>query len=486
MGRQAHINFRGIVHILGIILMLEGVFMSTCIIISLIYGEPERPFLISTTILILFGLLCWKLTDSHRSKSFGIRESFIIVSLAWFLLSLFGTLPYLISRSIPGFTNALFESVSGFTTTGASILNDIESLPYGILFWRSLTHWIGGMGIVVLAVALLPFLKIEGVMLFNNESSGIMQEKLSPRIGSVAKRLWIIYAGLTLAETLLLWAGDMNLFDAVCHSFGTIATGGFSTRNSSIAGYSPYAQYVISVFMILSGINFTMHYFGLKRQFRKVFQNEELKYYLLIIAVFTVVIATELISHYHAHYEEAFRRALFQVSSIITATGFATDDYMLWPNLSLFLIFLLMFVGASAGSTGGGIKVIRHVFLFKKIKASFKQIIHGTAVIPIKINNQPVDSRIVHNVLSFIAIYLSTFIVGSLLLIAVGVDFHTSIGGVISCMGGIGPGLAEVGPVGNYAAIPIFGKDVLMIMMMLGRLELFSIFVIFTPQFWRN
>ncbi len=466
--------------------MLEGVFMSSCIIIAMIYQEKEFPFILSTSLLLLSGVISWKLTDSNLSKTFGIRESFIIVTLAWILLSIFGSLPYLISKSIPSFTNALFESVSGFTTTGSSILKDIEALPHGILFWRSLTHWIGGMGIVVLAVALLPFLKIEGVLLFNNEASGIMQEKLHPRIGNVAKRLWLIYAGLTIFETILLRVGGMNLFDSVCHSFGTIATGGFSTKNDSIAGYSAYIQYVITLFMILSGINFTLHYFGLKGKYKKVFQNEELKYYLLIIAGFTLVISIELIRQFHVGYEEAFRRAVFQVSSIITATGFATDDYILWPNLSLLLIFLLMFVGASAGSTGGGIKVIRHVFLFKKIKANFLQHIHGTAIIPLKINNTSVDPRIVHNVLSFIIIYLSTFVAGSILMLIIGVDFHTSIGSVITCMGGIGPGLGRVGPTGNFDFIPIAGKVLLMFMMIIGRLELFSVFVIFTPHFWKN
>ena len=338
MGNQVKINIRGIIHILGIVLVLEGVFMTSCIIVSMIYHEKDiKTFFLATTILLLSGLVCWKLTNTNRSKTFGIRESFIIVSLAWFLMSLFGAFPYLFSFSIPSFTDALFESVSGFTTTGSSILIDIEALSHGMLYWRSLTHWIGGMGIVVLAVALLPFLKIEGVLLFNNEASGIMQEKLHPRIGNVAKRLWIIYVGLTLTETLMLWAGDMELFDAVCHSFGTIATGGFSTKNKSIAEYSSYVQYVITAFMILSGINFTLHYFALKRQFKKVFHNEELKYYLLFIFGFTLVITIQLFSRFHTGLEEAFRRAIFQVASIITATGFATDDYLLWPNLPCFL-----------------------------------------------------------------------------------------------------------------------------------------------------
>lgn len=487
MKRSQNINFKGVFHILGILLMIEGLFMSSCILISLVYKESViNSFILSTVVTGLCGFLFWNSTSNRSNINFGIRESFLIVTLGWFLMSLFGTLPYLISNSIPRFVDALFEAVSGFSTTGASILTDVEKLSHGILFWRSLTHWIGGMGIIVLAIALLPYLKIEGVLLFNNEASVLGSEKLHPRIVVVAKRLWIIYSGLTIIETILLWAGDMTLFDAVCHSFGTIATGGFSTKNTSLINYSPYAQYVVIIFMTLSGINFTLHYFALRRQFKKIYHNEELRYYLMFIFGVSLIITVQLFRSFDLSLEHAFRNALFQVSSIMTATGFATDDYLLWPPLSLLLIFLLMFVGASAGSTGGGIKVIRHVFLFKKVRLSLKMHYHGSAVIPLKINNVPVDPRIVDNVLSFIMLYLATFLISSVIMIILGVDFHTSIGSVITCMGGIGPGLGQVGPMGNFSGLPDAGKSLLSFLMIAGRLELFSVFIIFTPQFWRN
>ncbi len=402
------------------------------------------------------------------------------------MISLFGALPYLISRSIPRFVDAFFESVSGFTTTGSSILTDIEILPHGILFWRSMTHWIGGMGIIVLAVAVLPFLRIEGVFLFNNEASSILQDKFHPRITSVAKRLWIIYLAMTISETILLWLGDMNLFDAICHSFATVATGGFSTKNTSIAGYSPYAQYVIIFFMIISGMNFSLHYFMLRGQFQQVRRNEEMKFYLGIIFGVSLIICIQLINNLNLHFEEAFRRSLFQVSSVLTATGFATDDYLKWPQISWLLVFLLMFVGASSGSTGGGVKVIRHVFLFKRVRNSIRNHIFPNAIFPLKINGKLVDERTVHNVMTFIYLYFITFVIGTIFMSAVGLDVHTSMGAVITTMGGIGPGIGRVGPAGNFSFIPDAGKYVLDLMMILGRLELFTVLVIFTPGFWRK
>ncbi len=469
------------------LIMLEGLFMSTALIVTLIYGETDQlAFIISVVTITLTGFIIWLLTRSREEHHFGLRDSFLIVTLAWLTISLFGAEPYLISGSIPRFADAFFESVSGFTTTGSSILTDIEVLPHGILFWRSMTHWIGGMGIIVLAVAILPFLRIEGVFLFNNEASSILQDKFHPRITSVAKRLWIIYLILTFSETILLWMGDMDLFDAICHSFGTVATGGFSTKNTSIAGYSAYAQYIIIFFMTLSGMNFTLHYFMLRGQFQKVRRNEEVKFYLVIIFAISLIICIQLINNMNLHFEEAFRRALFQVSSVMTATGFATDDYLKWPQISWLLVFLLMFVGASSGSTGGGIKVIRHVFLFKRVRNSIRNHIFPNAVFPLKINGKLVDERTVHNVMTFIYLYFITFVTGTIFMAAIGLDVHTAMGSVITTMGGIGPGIGRVGPAGNFAFIPDTGKYFLDILMILGRLEIFTVLVIFTPGFWRE
>ncbi len=469
------------------LIMLEGLFMSSALFVTLIYGERDQlSFIISVLSATLTGFVTWILTRSRLEQHYGLRDSFLIVTLGWLMISLFGTEPYLISGSIPRFVDAFFESVSGFTTTGSSILTDIEVLPHGILFWRSMTHWIGGMGIIVLAVAVLPFLRIEGVFLFNNEASSILQDKLHPRITSVAKRLWIIYLIMTFSETLLLWLGDMNFFDALCHSFATVATGGFSTKNTSIAGFSAYAQYIIIFFMILSGMNFTLHYFIIRGQFQKVKQNEELKFYLGIIIAVSLIICVQLINNLNLPFEESFRRSLFQVSSVMTATGFATDDYLKWPQISWILVFLLMFVGASSGSTGGGIKVIRHVFLFKRIRTSLRNHIYPNAVFPLKINGKLVDERTVHNVMTFIYLYFITFIIGTTLMTALGLDVHTAIGAVITTMGGIGPGIGRVGPAGNFAFIPDAGKYLLDLLMLLGRLELFTVLVLFTPGFWRE
>ncbi len=470
------------------LIMLEGLFMSTTLIVTAIYGESDQlSFIISVVSTIFSGFVIWFLTRSKKDEhQFGLRDSFLIVTLAWLLISLFGAEPYLISRSIPRFVDAFFESVSGFTTTGSSILTDIEVLPHGILYWRSMTHWIGGMGIIVLAVAILPFLRIEGVFLFNNEASSILADKLHPRITSVAKRLWFIYLIMTLAETILLWMGDMNLFDAICHSFATVATGGFSTKNTSIADYSSYAQYVIIVFMILSGMNFSLHYFMIRGQFRKVRRNEEVKFYLGIIFVVSLIICIQLINNLNLHFEEAFRRSLFQVSSVMTATGFATDDYLKWPQISWLLIFLIMFVGASSGSTGGGVKVIRHVFLFKRIRNSIRNHIYPNAVFPLKINGKLVDEKTVHNVMTFIYLYFITFVIGTIFMSGIGLDVHTAMGAVITTMGGIGPGIGRVGPSGNFGFIPDAGKYFLDLMMILGRLEIFTVLVLFTPGFWKE
>jgi len=480
-------NWSLILYLLGHILVFEGVFMLLAFFVSLFYGERDIVGF-EEAIAITFGVgialsIAFK---NSKYKRIGKKDSFIIVTITWIAISFFGSLPFYLSNTIPSFTNAFFESISGFTTTGSSILTDIESLPHGILFWRSLTHWVGGMGIIVLVVAIIPFLKIGGMHLFNAESSMSIEEKFRPRIFEVAKRLWYIYIGITLLEVVFLCLGGMNLFESVCHSFGTIATGGFSPKNDSIASYSPYIQYVIAFFMLVSGINFALHYLIISGRIKKAFANEELKLYLKIIFFVTVIIAIKLFTENIYGVEESFRLAFFQVVSIITATGFATADYLQWPTITYVLIFILMFVGACAGSTGGGIKVIRHLMFVKHIKRRFFEMSHSNAYCPIRYGKTVVSTEASGSAFNFIMVYIICFLLGSLLLIGLGNDIGTSMGGVITSMGGIGPGFGTVGPASNFAHLSVASKWILTFFMVLGRLEIFTLLVLFTPAFWKR
>lgn len=482
-----NINFKLILRVIGFILLVEGGFMFSGIPFSIYYCEGKCFSLLYSGLItamagFVFILLTWKL----ENKNVGKREGYIIVSITWIVISLFGTLPFLISGAIPSFTNAFFETISGFTTTGASILSDIESLPKGILFWRSLTHWIGGMGIVVLSVAILPFLGIGGQQMFVAEMPGVKHDKLHPRITQTAKRLWAIYLILTVVQTVLLIFGGMSFFDSLCHTFGTVATGGFSTQNNSIAGYSPYIQYVIIIFMILAGTNFTLHYFALHGRLRKVWQNEEFRKYIYVILAVPLLIAAILVIFDNKEIESSFRDALFQVVSILTTTGYVTSDYLLWPVALWMIIFLLMFVGGSAGSTGGGIKVIRQLLLFKNSALELKRAVHPNAIIPAKLNGKAVPQDIIYKIMAFFLIYMIIFAFGTMVMSLLGLDFETAIGSAAATLGNIGPGIGNVGPTGNYADIPVFGKWFLSFLMLLGRLELFTVLIILTRAFWKR
>ena len=481
------LNTRMVINILGFLLVIEGLFMCLSIPISLIYGDGDHfVFLISGGLTILTGGTCWYFSRNAK-KNFFRREGYMIVSLGWMLFSLFGTLPFIISGSIPSFTNAFFETMSGFTTTGASILDDIESLSHGILFWRSITQWIGGMGIIVLSLAILPLLGIGGMQLFIAEVPGVTYDKLHPRISGTAKRLWLIYIIFTFSETILLWLGGMDIFDAVCHSFTTMATGGYSTKQASIAYWdSPYIQYVIIFFMILAGTNFTLSYFALHLRFDKLVRNEEFRFYLGFILVFTVVIGLGLFISMNQGVEKSFRLSLFHVVSIMTTTGFVTSDYQSWISVLGVLIFFLMFFGGSTGSTGGGVKIMRVVLLIKNSALELKRLIHPNAVIPVRYNRQLIDPLIITNVLAFISFYLIIIVVSTLGMSALGYNLDTSLGAVTTCIGNIGPGIGEVGPMNNFNHVPDIGKWFLSLLMLIGRLELFTILVIFSPDFWRQ
>lgn len=484
--RTSKISWKVILRLLGILLVIEGLFMLTPLPFALYYQERWIYLVVSALTALVSGGLLMLSTRGYDPRNIGKREGYIVVSFAWMVISLFGSFPFYISGYIPSFTDAIFETASGFSTTGATILTDIEALPKALLFWRSMTHWIGGMGIIVLSLAILPFLGIGGMQLFIAEVPGPTKDKLHPRITETAKRLWGIYFILTLIQTSLLMFGGMDLFDGLCHAFGTMATGGFSTRNDSIASFSPYIQYVIIVFMILAGTNFTLHYMAVSGAFASVTRNDEFRYYMAIIGIITLVVSVSLFLDGMFGPEASFRHALFQTVSIVTTTGFITSDYLIWPDFAWFLIFLAMFTGGSAGSTGGGIKMIRHFLLVKNSFLEMKRLIHPQGVIPVRINGRPVSQGIIFNVLAFFLIYLLIFASGSMVMALLGLDFDTAIGATAACLGNIGPGIGKVGPVGNFAFIPDFGKWFLSFLMILGRLELFTVLILFSRAFWRN
>ena len=414
------------------------------------------------------------------------RDGYLIVTLSWLILTIFGTFPYLVSGAIPDSTNAFFEAMSGFTATGATILEDIESIDKGILFWRSLTQWIGGLGMIVLAVAVLPLLGIGGMQLFVAEAPGISTEKLQPRIKETAKRLWYIYLGLTGLQVLITWAFGMSFFDAINHAFTTMASAGFSTKNASVGAFSPAIQYIIIVFMLLAGTNFTMIYLGLHGQFGKVFKNEEFRYYLSIVIGVSLMIGFFIYSFGHGTLEKSMRDAFFQVISILTTTGYATWDYTAWAPFITVIFFLLMFHGASAGSTAGGVKLVRHVLILRNGWQELKRQIHPAAILPVRYNGKAVSQDIIYNVLAFIMIYISIFALGSVIVAASGVDFVTALGATAACLGNVGPGIGGVGPMSTFAHLPDFSKWILSFLMLIGRLELFTFLVLFTPYFWRK
>jgi trk system potassium uptake protein len=474
-----------VTHILGLLLVIYGFFMLLCLPFSLYYQEKSWLDLLAAGLITIFsGGLMYVLTFGSRNKEFGKKDGYLIVTFSWVIMSFFGSLPYMISGAIPSLTDAFFETMSGLTTTGASILTNIETLPKGILFWRSLTQWIGGMGIIVLAVAILPLLGIGGMQLFVAEAPGITPDKLQPRIRDTAKRLWAVYVGLTLAEMVLLMMGGMTFYDAINHSLTTMATGGFSTKQDSAAYFTPYIQYVMIVFMFLAGTSFTLNYFAIKGMFRKVFSNEEFKVYLSLTAIVTIIITLIVYNISEIGFEQSFRDSLFQVVSIVTTTGYVSADYTAWTPVATILIFLLMFVGGSAGSTAGGVKIVRHVMLIKNSLLEFKRQLHPSAVIPVRLNKRAVTQDITFNVLAFIMIYLLVFAFGSILMASLGVDFMTAIGAVATSLGNIGPGIGSVGPVDNFSHLPAVGKWILSFLMLFGRLELFTVLILFSPYFW--
>ncbi len=481
------LNARTIFRIIGLILVTEGIFMWFSIPVALIFGEKDvLQFLLSGGITSGVGAVAYFLTRKS-SLEVNRKDGYVIVTGGWITFSLFGTLPFLLTGSIPEFTDAFFETISGFTTTGASILNNIEELSHGVLFWRSLIQWLGGMGIILLTLILLPYLGIGGMQLFAAEVPSPTPDKLHPHVKDTAKRLWLIYLVFTFSETMLLWAGEMGLFDAICHSLTTMATGGYSTKQASIAYWnSPYLHYVITFFMFLAGTNFTLAYFAMHGQVRKIWKDEEFRWYAGFIGGFAIVITLGLFFTTTGGVEESFRISIFQVVSILTTTGFATDDYLLWAPWMGMLIFILMFFGGSAGSTGGGPKIMRIVIMLKNSTMELKRMIHPNAVIPIRLNRMAVKERVVTNVLAFIVFYAIIAVISIAVMSFLGNDFDTSIGAVAATLGNIGPGIGKVGPALNYADFQVAEKWFLSFLMLVGRLELFTVLILFSPLFWRR
>ena len=474
--------------------------MMLATLISLIYkdGVTLNLFLASLSTLLLGGVAMYG-TKNH-SKEMNKREGYIVVAFGWIVMSLTGTLPYMATESIPTFTEAFFETISGYTTTGASILNDIEILPEGVLFWRSMTHWIGGMGIIVLAIAILPLLGVGGMQLFAAEAPGPGGDKLHPRITDTAKRLWLIYFGYTVAETILLQVAGMSFFDAINHALSTLSTGGFSTKNASVAYWNdnPAIQYIIIFFMFLAGTNFVLSYYLFKGKVSKIIQDDEFKLYFKFIAIFTIIAASliyfraDISKSTIAHpmvvgeAESAIRHALFQVLTVITTTGFVSADYTMWTPFLTVFFFGLMFLGGSAGSTSGGVKVVRHLILIKNGFLEFKRSLHPNAILPVRYNTKSISKDIVFNVLGFFILYMLSFIIGALVFSMFQMDFESAIGLSASSLGNVGPALGDFGPVNNYAALPPLGKWWASFLMLIGRLELFTVLIIMTPFFWRN
>ncbi len=480
-------NFSFVINAMGRIAVIVALFMATSLLWLFYYNEIQilEPLILSITIPLLLGLLM-VLSTRNKKKIVSMKDRYVIVTLSWFFIGVIGALPFYLSGYIPRLVDAIFESISGFSTTGASILKDIEALPLSLLYWRSLTHWIGGMGIIVLVIAIFPLFKTAGYQMFSLEASGVLNQKLKPRTSDIAKRLWLIYVSLTAILVVLLMLGKMSFYESLCHAFGTIATGGFSPKNSSIANYSSYVQYIITLFMFLSGTNFALHYHLLKGNFAQIRHNTEFKTYFGIIFTISLTIATILILTNNYEIERAIRESLFQVVSIITATGYATADYLLWPVQAWILIFLLLFIGACVGSTGGGIKVIRHVVAFKFLFRKLSTLFHPKSIKVIKVNKKSVQDQVAISVIIFIFFYFLIFLIGFLIMSILGLDMQTSMGSVLTCMQGCGPGIGTVGPASNFSHIPDAGKIVLFILMIVGRLEIYTVFILFLPEFWKK
>ncbi|MFO7665779.1 MAG: TrkH family potassium uptake protein [Desulfobacterales bacterium] len=472
----------------GAITVCIGLTMLFPLIFSVYYDDGSAlPLIQSMAIALGMGLAIYFIFRRLSQPYMSHRNAIAIVTFGWIAATLIGALPFFQSGTFDTFTDCFFESISGFSTTGASVLTDIESVPKGILMWRSLTHWLGGMGIIVLSLAILPFLGLGGMQLYKAEAPGPYQDKLTPRIRDTASALWRIYLALTLVMIILLICGGMDIFDSICHTFGALATGGFSTKNLSIAHYnSAYIDAVITIFMLLAGINFSLHYQMLSGKYRFALKDPELRFFLLIVAIFILVTTVVLYQTTYPSLSQALRYAAFQVSSIITTTGYVTADFEIWPVLPQCILLFCMFLGASAGSTGGGMKCMRIMLLLKHTYLDLFRMIHPRAIMQLKFGKRMVTEDIIKGIWGFFIIYLGLFILASFVLTALGIDLVTSFSAVAACIGNIGPGLGSVGPTNHYAHLPMVAKWILSFCMLLGRLEIYTVIILFVPEFWRK
>ena len=483
---EKEVSYRFIAHLTGLLLAFESMLLLACCCVSMIYGERDlMSFVISFAVCLSVSAIL--LIYGRRKKcAMSRNEGYIVVALSWVFFSVFGMVPYLWGGFIPNITDAFFETMSGFTTTGATILDNIESMPHGILCWRSLTQWIGGLGIVCFTIVLLPGFGASSQMLYLSEATGVTHNKLCPKTRVMARYIFMVYILLTAVESALLMAGGMGLFDAVCHSMTTTATGGFSTKQASIAyWHSPYIEYVVSLFMLLSAVNFSLYIVACKSKWKQLRKNTELKWFACSVGLLTLVISVVLFLNNGYGVEEAFRKSLFQVATCHTSCGFATDDYNLWPPFTWMLRIFAMLSGGCTGSTSGGVKNLRLIIIANCIRNQFRQILHPRAVLPVRAGF-PFDNKLVTTVLVFFAAYLSVAFIGWTLLMAFGVDFTEAMSTVISAMGNVGPGLGSFGPAFSWAALPDAAKWILSSLMLIGRLEIFGFLLIFYRSTWKG
>ena len=483
---EDEVSYRFVAYLIGLLLAFESILLLACCCVSMIYGESDlMSFVVSfalclsvSAILVVYG--------RRRKCTMSRNEGYIVVALSWVFFSVFGMVPYLWGGFIPNITDAFFETMSGFTTTGATILDNIESMPHGILFWRSLTQWIGGLGIVCFTIDLLPGFGASSQMLYLSEAMGVTHNKLYPKTRVMARYIFMVYILLTAIESALLMADGMGLFDAVCHSMTTTATGGFSTKQESIAyWHSPYIEYVVSIFMLLSAINFSLYIVAFKSKWKKLREFVELKWFACSVGLLTLIISAVLFLNNGYSAEEAFRKSLFQVATCHTSCGFATDDYNLWPPFTWMLLIFAMLSGGCTGSTSGGVKNLRLIIIANCIRNQFRQILHPRAVLPVKVGGL-FDNKLLTTVLVFFAAYLSVAFIGWTLLMAFGVGFTEAMSTVISSMGNVGPGLGSFGPAFSWAALPDAAKWILSSLMLIGRLEIFGFLLIFYRSTWKG
>lgn len=479
-------NPRLTLHVLGGLLLFLGATLLTPIPFSLYYRDGQvLCFVLSAALTGLAGgLMLWRFRSRERGEV-TLREGFAIVTFAWVAVALFGSLPYLFSGTLTNPVDAVFESMSGYTTTGASVVTNVEACARSVLFWRALTQWVGGMGIIVLSVAILPLLGVGGMQLFEAEAPGVTTDRLAPRIQDTARLLWGVYALITALGVIFLWIGEMGFFDAVCHTFTAVATGGFSTRNASVGAFGAYSQIVLMVVMALGGANFALHFYALRGRVRSFWQSDEFRAYLGMLGVVTLIALLFNWPHYDAWLPN-LRDSAFTVTSILTTTGFATADYERWHVLPQGLLFAIMFVGGCAGSTAGGLKQVRVVLVVRHALVQTARLLHPRQVRVLRLDHRPVSQEIMQDVLAFTVMFFAVFIVGSLLLSATGADLITAGSATAACLTTVGPGLGAVGPMDNYAALPAFAKIVLCLVMLLGRLEISTVLVLFYASFWKK